>query len=378
MNTIKPTLGLIINPISGLGGRVGLKGTDTMNVVAMAIELGAKPESPFRATTALKEIHIVLKDNIRIVTSPGVMGEIAAIEAGFSPEILPMSIPDSTSADDTCNAVRLMEDLEVELILFAGGDGTARDIYSVIKDRIPVVGIPAGVKMHSAVYATTPKSAARLVNSYFHSQDVNLKDVEVMDIDEEAFRNGQLSASLYGYMKVPYERRYIQGAKSGGIESDDSAMLAVANEISNRIESDVLYILGPGTTLRAIGDQLGVEKTLLGVDLFKNGKLIAKDVTDTQITEVVANSTIPSRIIVTPIGGQGHIFGRGNQQISPSLIETLGRESIIIVATTNKLASLGGRPMLVDTGDPNVDQILSGYIRVVTGVNMESVYRVSD
>ena len=361
-----------------MGGRVGLKGTDTTAIIASAIALGAKPESTIRATTCLKEIYSRLHASLDVICPPGIMGEKAAEEAGFSPRVLPMKIPDDTSAEDTHAAVEMMADAKVSLILFAGGDGTARDIYSVIKDQIPVVGIPAGVKMHSAVYATTPKSAARLVANYFASSDANLKDVEVMDIDEDAFRNGQLSASLYGYMKVPFERRYIQGAKSGGIESDESAMSAVAHEISRRLEDDVLYILGPGTTLKAIGNQLGVDKTLLGVDLFKDGKLIAEDVTNLQIEEIIANCNNQTKIIVTPIGGQGHIFGRGNQQISPSIIKRLGRESVIIVATTNKLTSLNGRPFLVDTGDPDVDQLLSGYIRVVTGVNMESVYRVSD
>jgi predicted polyphosphate/ATP-dependent NAD kinase len=375
---IKPTFGLIINPISGLGGRVGLKGTDTTEIVATAIELGAKPESTIRATTCLKEIFIGLNTSVDIICPPGIMGETSARAAGFSPFVLPIQVPDFTSAEDTRIAVEMMVSEKVSLILFAGGDGTARDIYSVIKDSIPVVGIPAGVKMHSAVYATTPKSAARLVNNYFVSTDINLKDVEVMDIDEDAFRKGHLSASLYGYMKVPFERRYIQGAKSGGIESDESAMSAVAHEISRRVEDNILYILGPGTTLRAIGNALGVDKTLLGVDLFKGGKLIAEDVTNLQIEGIVAKCNNPVKIIVTPIGGQGHIFGRGNQQISPSIIKRVGRESIVIVATTNKLASLNGRPFLVDTGDPEVDQLLSGYIRVVTGVNMESVYRVSD
>jgi len=375
---IKSTLGLIVNPISGMGGRVGLKGTDTSAIIASAIALGAKPESTIRATTCLKEIHSGLHASLDVICPPGIMGEKVAEEAGFSPTVLPMKIPDDTSAKDTRTAVEMMANAKVSLILFAGGDGTARDIYSVIKDQIPVVGIPAGVKMHSAVYATTPKSAARLVTNYFASSDANLKDVEVMDIDEDAFRNGQLSASLYGYMKVPFERRYIQGAKSGGIESDESAMSAVAHEISRRLEDDVLYILGPGTTLKAIGNQLGVDKTLLGVDLFQDGKLIAEDVTNLQIEEIIANCNKKVKIIVTPIGGQGHIFGRGNQQISPSIIKRLGRESVMIVATTNKLASLNGRPFLVDTGDPDVDQLLSGYIRVVTGINMESVYRVSD
>ena len=378
MKKIKSTLGLIVNPISGMGGRVGLKGTDTSAIIASAIALGAKPESTIRATTCLKEIHSGLHASLDVICPPGIMGEKVAEEAGFSPTVLPMKIPDDTSAKDTRTAVEMMANAKVSLILFAGGDGTARDIYSVIKDQIPVVGIPAGVKMHSAVYATTPKSAARLVTNYFASSDANLKDVEVMDIDEDAFRNGQLSASLYGYMKVPFERRYIQGAKSGGIESDESAMSAVAHEISRRLEDDVLYILGPGTTLKAIGNQLGVDKTLLGVDLFQDGKLIAEDVTNLQIEEIIANCNKKVKIIVTPIGGQGHIFGRGNQQISPSIIKRLGRESVMIVATTNKLASLNGRPFLVDTGDPDVDQLLSGYIRVVTGINMESVYRVSD
>ena len=378
MKKIKSTLGLIVNPISGMGGRVGLKGTDTSAIIASAISLGAKPESTILATICLQEIHSGLHEPLEVICPPGIMGENAAEEAGFSPTVLPIKIPDDTSAEDTRAAVQMMASAKVSLILFAGGDGTARDIYSVIKDQIPVVGIPAGVKMHSAVYATTPKSAARLVSNYFASSDSNLKDVEVMDIDEDAFRNGQLSASLYGYMKVPFERRYIQGAKSGGIETDESAMSAVAHEISRRLEDDVLYILGPGTTLKAIGNQLGVDKTLLGVDLFQDGKLIAEDVTNLQIEEIITKCNNQVKIIVTPIGGQGHIFGRGNQQISPSIIKRLGREAVIIVATTNKLASLNGRPFLVDTGDPDVDQLLSGYIRVVTGVNMESVYRVSD
>ena len=370
-------LGLIVNPIAGMGGRVGLKGTDSMEIVREAVRLGGVPESPGRAITALRQLFTTAGDGIELLAAPGRMGEDEATESGFRPLVVGGASTGDTSASDTRRAAEAMLAAGVDLILFAGGDGTARDIYSAVGDAVPVVGIPAGVKMHSAVYATNPRAAANLVEKFLSNPDIPLREMEVMDIDEDAFRQGSVSASLYGYMRVPYERHLVQGAKSGSEPSDESAANAVAREMARRIEPGHLYVLGPGTTLRGIGRELGVEKTLLGVDLYKDGEIIARDVTATQVAKAVGDNQGHTSIVVTPIGGQGHIFGRGNQQISPSVIRQAGKDAIVVVATTTKLAALRGRPLLVDTGDPEVDDMLSGYIRVVTGINMESVYRVS-
>ncbi|MBM3948120.1 MAG: ATP-NAD kinase [SAR202 cluster bacterium] len=369
-------LGLIVNPVAGLGGRVGLKGTDGPEVVRKALKLGATPEAPKRAAEALRSLSAGVREQLEVIAPPGKMGADEANAAGFKPTIVGgKPSGGETSPEDTKRAAKLMLEQGVDLLLFAGGDGTARDIYAAVGDKLPVVGIPAGVKMHSGVYATNPKAAARLVSAYLGAEPLPLRDVEVMDIDEEAFRQGSVSAKLYGYMKVPYEPNLVQGMKSGSSGGEDASLADVAAEVAKRIEPDTVYVLGPGTTLRAVAKELGLEKTLLGVDILVNGDLVAKDVTETQVLKFIEGKN--AAIIVTPIGGQGHVFGRGNQQISPAAIRRVGKQNIIVVATPEKLATLRGRPLLVDTGDPETDTMLSGFLRVVTGFNVETVCRIS-
>ncbi len=368
-------LGLIVNPIAGMGGRVGLKGTDSARIVREALRRGGRPEAPGRARTALEGLLRTAGDAVAVLAAPGDMGAEAAARAGASAAVVGERA-ERTCAEDTVRAARAMEAAGVELILFAGGDGTARDMHGAVADRVPVVGIPAGVKMHSAVYATSPMAAGALAARYLLERDLPLREAEVMDIDEEAFRAGSVSASLYGYMMVPYLRALVQGAKSGSEPSDEAAAAAVAAEVASRVEPDRLYVLGPGTTVRAIARELGVDKTLLGVDLYRGGRILGRDVGSAEVEDAVRSGAGGAAIVVTPIGGQGHIFGRGNQQISPAAIRAAGVGSVMVVATTTKLAALRGRPLLVDTGDPELDGMLSGYVRVVTGVRMESVYRV--
>jgi predicted polyphosphate/ATP-dependent NAD kinase len=366
-------LGLIVNPVAGIGGRVGLKGSDGAEIQKKALALGAVPQSLNRAIQALERLKPV--DDFEVVTYPSEMGEDAARACGFEPAVVGSIKLGETTPKDTRNAAREMLRLNVKLLLFAGGDGTARDVYNAVGEESPVLGIPAGVKIHSAVFGANPISAGDLAASYLLGRVSRLREAEVMDIDEEAFRRGIVSAKLYGYLKVPFQRRLLQGLKTPSSPAEQAAMAAIAADVANKMEDGWLYIIGPGTTTRAITSRLGLDKTLIGVDVVAEGKLVAADVNESQLLKLIEGRN--AKIVVTPIGGQGYIFGRGNQQISPKVIEKVGRDNVIVVSTTGKIHSLRGRPLWVDTGDRAVDEMLSGHIRVTTGYNEQIIYRVS-
>jgi predicted polyphosphate/ATP-dependent NAD kinase len=393
-------LGVIVNPVAGVGGRVGLKGSDGADTLRKALERGAVRDAPRRARLALERLAR-LKDHVEIVTWPGEMGEEEARATGFDPRVLgsfrgrrtyslaeaerpgggPFVVSGDdfvlTTAADTGQAARDLVGAGVDLILFAGGDGTARTICDAVGDEVPVIGVPAGVKIHSAVYATTPAAAGDVAALFLHDRPaaVRLREGEVMDIDEEAFREDRVSAHLYGYMTVPYARGLTQSAKAGGVAGEERALNDVAAEIVGEMRPGVLFILGPGTTTRAVMERLGLPKTLLGVDAVRDGALAGADLTEREILALIAEAS-EARVIVTAIGGQGHIFGRGNQQISPAVIRKVGKAGITVIATQTKLLSLEGRPLLVDTGDPALDADLAGYVKVVTSLGERTMYRV--
>ena len=372
----KRKLGFIVNPIAGMGGRVGLKGSDSYEILKKAKELGAKPESPGRAVETLKKISCI-KDNIELVTYPYEMGEDEAKECEFSPTVIGSVKRGNTTSDDTKNAAKEMLKLKVDLLLFAGGDGTARDIYDVISDKIPVLGIPAGVKIHSAVYATSPLNAGNLAAMYLgrESSGIRLREAEVMDIDEQAFRENRISAKLYGYLKVPYERSLVQSAKAGSVSEEEAVIDAISCDVINNMQDDYLYIIGTGTTTRGIMEKLGLKNTLLGIDAVYKRNLVGSDLNEAQLLKLIEDKK--AKIVVTIIGGQGYIFGRGNQQISARVIKKVGKENIIVAATENKILSLKGSPLLVDTGDDEVNKMLTGYIKVITGLNERVMLRVA-
>jgi predicted polyphosphate/ATP-dependent NAD kinase len=366
-------LGLIVNPLAGIGGRVGLKGSDGAEIQQKALALGAVPQSLNRAIQALEKIKAV--NSVEIITYPGEMGEDAAGACGLGYTVIGSIRPGETTPEDTRNAAREMLRLRVPLLLFAGGDGTARDVYNAVGEGIPVLGIPAGVKIHSAVFATNPSSAGELAASYLRGRVAGLREAEVMDVDEEAFREGIVSAKLYGYLRVPFRRRLVQSLKVASGPGERASIEAIAHDVVDRMEHDCLYIIGPGSTTRAIASRLGLDKTLVGVDVVAGGELVASDVNESQLLDLVEGRR--AKIIVTPIGGQGCILGRGNQQISPEVIKKVGKDNIIVVSTAGKIHSLGGRPMWVDTGDRVVDRMFDGHIRVVTGYDEQIIYRVS-
>jgi predicted polyphosphate/ATP-dependent NAD kinase len=268
-----------------------------------------------------------------------------------------------------------MQEAGVDLILFAGGDGTARDIYAAVGNDFPVLGIPAGVKIHSAAYAITPRSAGELAADFLQGKRVRLREAEVLDLDEASYREGRIITHLYGYLKVPYRREVVQNQKVPTPESESVQAQAIAADVVERMQPGMAYLLGPGTTTRAVADRLGLPKTLVGVDVVTSAELLAADVSERQILEIL--ECRPLGLIVTPTGGQGFLLGRGNQQVSPEVIRRVGRENILVICLASKIAALQGRPLLVDTGDPEVDRLMSGYLQVVTGYHEKIIYKVA-
>jgi predicted polyphosphate/ATP-dependent NAD kinase len=372
---MKKKLGLIVNPIAGMGGRVGLKGSDGEEILKRARELGAEPESPRRAVDALKSL-IRSKENIELITYPYEMGEDEARDCGFSPIVTGSIKRGETTSRDTINAAKELLGREVDLLLFAGGDGTARDIFNVIGDKIPALGIPSGVKIHSAVFATSPRNAGELAVIYLgnESSAIPLLEAEVMDIDEQSYRENRLSARLYGYLKIPYKKRMMQSAKAGGCAGEQEFIDAIAYDVITNMEDECLYIIGTGTTTRAIMEKLGLRNTLLGVDVVYNKKLIGLDLNESQLLEMIEGKK--AKIVVGVIGRQGYLFGRGNQQISAEVIKKVGKENIIVIATMEKILTLRGNPLLVDTGDAEIDGMLIGYLKVISGRGERMVLKV--
>jgi len=366
------TVGFIVNPIAGMGGAVGLKGTDGEEILSKAISLGAKPVAPARAESFLSEMRTICRE-VRLVVGAGSMGEDEAKTCGFNYTVLGER-KSETVAEDTKRTAKMMADEGVNLLVFCGGDGTARDVLNAVDMRFPVLGVPTGVKMHSAVFAVNPQAAAR-VTARFLFGELLLREAEVMDVDEKAYREGQLSARLYGYVLTPYEPHLIQGNKMASpmTESELRNQAAIAVYIIEEMKPDIVYIVGPGTTTRTIADLLDAKKTLLGVDLFCNKTLIASDVNEKQILEAIRGKTAKS--VVTPIGGQGFVFGRGNQQISPQVIRQVGLDNVVVVATEGKLRSL--KSLRVDTGDAELDAAIRKHkLRVTTDYKNEYVVKV--
>jgi predicted polyphosphate/ATP-dependent NAD kinase len=369
-------IGVVVNPVAGIGGRYALKGSDDRALVEEALARGAEAVAPERAVQAL-EVLGAAAGEVELLAWAGEMGEREAHTAGFVPRVVG-GAGDVTTAADTRAAASAMAEAGVELLLFAGGDGTAVDVLSAVGARVPVLGIPAGVKMHSAVFAVNPRSAGRLALAVVRDAVREVAEAEVMDVDEVALRAGSISPRLHGYLRVPVEPGLLQRGKARSIESDRTAQAGIAAHVVDRILDPArLCIVGPGTTTRAILASLGEEKTVLGVDVLLGRDVAARDADEARLLDLLVAHE-DARLVVTPVGGQGFLLGRGNQQLSPRVLERVGRAGLVVVATEAKLAALAGRPLLVDTGDAAMDAALAGHLRIVVGYDREVVYRISD
>ena len=374
------SLGFIINPFAGIGGKVGLKGSDGEAIRTEAFARGATPQAIERARIALEAI-VDYKDKLNILTASGDMGENLLKDMGFSYQVVHQSQEPSVF-QDTIDAAQIMaglsdnSDHSIDVLLFAGGDGTARNIYEAVDGAVPVLGIPAGVKIHSGVYAVTPHAAGLVIEKMISQELVSLLETSVMDIDEEAFRQGVVRAKQYGEMQVPAEHRYVQATKSGGREVEELVLQDIADFIIDNMDEDDYYLIGSGSTCAFLMETMGLDNTLLGIDCVHQGQVIASDMTEQAILQLLEQHPQKVKLVITVIGGQGHIIGRGNQQLSSSVLSQLDKDDIFIIATKTKLKELEGRPLIVDSDDPQLNQEFAGVIKVITGYEDFILYPV--
>jgi len=358
-------VGLIVNPIAGMGGSVGLKGTDG-DAYLKAVELGAIRTSHFAAKRALSSIRADIE-----FTSARYMGSDILDYLGIAHDIIPMASKD-TGSEDTKEVARIMRN-SCDLILFCGGDGTARDILDAVGKDIPVLGIPAGVKMYSSVFATTPEDVPNIVHGLATGY-VKVCERDVMDINEEDHRNGILSARFYGCLNVPYLPSVIQDSKgiyegSNELEEIDE----VAEYIVSTMSDDTLYVIGPGSTTGRIMERIGLEHTLLGVDAVFGGKAVGMNMNERTLTGLISGYG-KIKLILGIIGRQGFFLGRGNKELTPAIIRRIGTDNIILVSSMTKLNDL--TELHVDTGDPELDKELKGYRKVVFRYSRERILKV--
>ena len=365
-------IGLIINPLAGLGGQAALKGSD--NVADQALAMGVQPLANERVRQALQGV-LPYAERIELLVAPGAMGADLVAEMGLEHQVIGQLANARTQAEDTCRLATELVDRGVDLLLFAGGDGTARDICSSIPAGQLVLGIPAGVKIHSGVYAVNPRAAGELVSLLVRGELVRLGEAEVRDIDEEAFREGRVRTRHFGELAIPEEGRFVQQVKQGGRETETLVLDDIAAWLQEE-DPQIGWILGPGSTNLGLLEAMGLEGTLLGVDVLRDGQLLAVDATEQQLWQLLQQGG-EWRILVTAIGGQGHILGRGNQQISPRVVRAVGLDNLLVVATKTKLKTLAGRPFLLDSGEAELDQQLTGLRRVLSGYREEMLYPAS-
>jgi len=366
-------IGLVVNPVAGLGGAVGLKGTDGPGTVAEALARGARPQAGARARRALA-VLAARRPGARLIVAPGALGADWAEGLALEAAALPPGAATGT-ARDTRQAVAAMP--EGALVVFAGGDGTARDVAAALPAGGALFGIPCGVKMHSGVFAVSPEAAGHLLADLLTDPDrVGWTDTaEVADLDEAALRAGQIAPRLWSLARAPLARSRMQAAKGSPRRDDAAALAAAAAEVAAGMATGVLHVIGPGTSAGAVMQAMGERPSLLGADAVRDGRVVARDATAAELERLAGDG--PVRLILGVTGQQGFLIGRGNQQISAALVARAGREGITVLATEGKLQALAVPRLWVDTGAPELDAALAGFIRVRTGAGRSMMMRLA-
>jgi predicted polyphosphate/ATP-dependent NAD kinase len=375
-------VGVIVNPDAGLGGKLGFKGSDGRAEEARAA--GAQDRAGPRMEQCLNKFTELLASSLNrakitpeIVTWSGRMGGTWLGENDFT------SIgnsPESTTAGDTAKLIKDLLENNVDIIVYAGGDGTTRDIVNALDgNETPIVGVPGGVKMHSGCFATTPNAAAEVLLSFLQG-DLLSSITEVMDLDEEIYLKGEWKVRMYGEAWTPASPRFMQGSKQQVERASEGDIIeGLANHISDLIDKDdqLMLILGSGGTISRIGGHLGLELTLLGIDIYYGGKTFT-DLNEQQLLEKIKPHQGNKLLLLSPMGGQGFLIGRGNLQLSPNVLRAIGHDSILGVATPSKLIGLSF--LRIDTGDPELDLTFQEkkFIKLLQGYRTTRVIRVLD
>ena len=364
-------LAVMVNPDAGLGGRLGFKGSDGRAAEARAA--GAQDRAGPRMRQCLEKLAELTREPIEIIAWDGRMGG-DWIPGNYTSTGV---TPDTTDAASTSDFIKSHSP---DLFLYAGGDGTTRDIVEALGDReIPLVGVPGGVKMHSGCFATTPKAAAEVVWS-FVTGDLMVARTEVMDLDEEVYRKGEWKVKMYGEAFTPASPRWMQGAKEQvQRESEEETLEAMSAHIANLVEenSDLMIVWGSGGTLRQMCKQLGHESTLLGIDILHAGKMY-NDLNEQGLLEIINSHDGEIKLLLSPMGGQGFLIGRGNLQLSPDVLRAIGIDNILGIATPAKL--LGLNELRIDTGDEKLDAEIRSkkYLKVLQGYRTTRIIRVAN
>lgn len=367
-------LGLLINPIAGLGGPAGLKGSDHPDTQRLAQERGVNAKAHARVRQALSVLEPV-KSQITLVLARGSMGLEAEHLQGWNCEFI-FDSPEPSKADDSLELAKTLHSNAVDLLLFAGGDGTARDVYQALGESQAVLGLPAGVKMHSGVFAVNPNAAASIIQSLMKRRLVAARLAEVRDIDEQAFAEGRVKTRYFGEMLVPDDQLLVQGVKCSGLQDDELMLEELSVYVAEMADPEAVYVLGSGGTMLQIKQAMGIDKpTLLGVDICLNGVLLARDVHEQQLFELLQGYD-ECHLLLSVIGGQGIVLGRGNQQLSPRVLEHIGLQNIQFVSTQQKIQALSGQPLRVDSGSTDLDEKLTGYHKILCGYEDAILYPI--
>ena len=375
-------LGLLVNPDAGLGGRLGLKGSDGQAEIARS--KGAQDRSGPRMRAMLDHLITISKknlDGIQWYVSKGRMGTDWISPAISSLEVIHSS-SSSTDANDTSQLVGSMIGSDIDLLVYAGGDGTTRDVVAALSEygrpELPIIGVPTGVKMHSGCFASSPKAAAEVLSAWLEG-DLLLSSTEVLDLDEDLYRQGKWIVRLYAEAITPASPRWMQGSKMRVEASGEEEIIqGLADHVRETLIGDRMMIVwGSGGTLRTIGGILGFDLSTLGIDITVGGNIIGSDLNENEILSALKEHQGDVMLLLSPMGGQGFLIGRGNLQLSPDVLRIIGVNRVLGIVTPAKMLTL--RSLRIETGDSEMDKRFSDkkYLKVLQGYRTTRVLKVS-